>query len=315
MAMNKEQKRAYGEMKQKENSERWFNNLSAAIIDNKIPWRKPWRGGAASMPRNLVSKKAYRGGNVIQLWVAGMTNGWSDLRFATRKQLLAKGYSIEGLTNDNAVNIQFFKRSKFTVENEDTGEEETRSRWLVRWYSVFCVEQCVDYVAPETDEEVVVVPESEMMAHFQEYIDSQDTLDLHRKGVRAYYNLSKDEIVMPPHESFISPIGEVMTAFHEAIHSTGHVKRVERPLKSKFGSPEYAFEELIAEMGQLIVTLTLGGEFKPDAVVEDNANSQAYLKSWLAACKDKDKALSQAFSSAQNAADYIINSIQKEEEE
>ena len=150
MAMNKEQRRAYGEMKQKENSERWFDNLSAAIIDNKIPWRKPWRGGTASMPRNLVSKKAYRGGNVIQLWVAGMINGWSDLRFATRKQLLAKGYSIEGLTNDNAVNIQFFKRSKFTVENEDTGEEETRSRWLVRWYSVFCVEQCVDYVAPET---------------------------------------------------------------------------------------------------------------------------------------------------------------------
>jgi antirestriction protein ArdC len=73
MAMNKEQKKAYGAMKQKENSERWFENLSNAITDNKIPWRKPWRGGAASMPRNLVSKKAYRGGNVIQLWVAGMT--------------------------------------------------------------------------------------------------------------------------------------------------------------------------------------------------------------------------------------------------
>ena len=169
--------------------------------------------------------------------------------------------------------------------------------------------------------------------------DNIDTLNYHNKDIKFYVSnktttarvkkiwkkepitiewmndIKKDEIVMPPHESFISPIGEVMTAFHEAIHSTGHVKRVERPLKSKFGSPEYAFEELIAEMGQLIVTLTLGGEFKPDAVVEDNANSQAYLKSWLAACKDKDKALSQAFSSAQNAADYIINSIQKEEEE
>ena len=88
--MTKEQKRAYGEMKQKENSERWFENLSNAIAENNIPWRKPWKGGAASMPRNLVSKKPYRGGNVIQLWVAGMINGWTDLRFATRKQLLAK---------------------------------------------------------------------------------------------------------------------------------------------------------------------------------------------------------------------------------
>tara|TARA_R110002167_G_scaffold51000_1_gene147983 strand:+ start:352 stop:1293 length:942 start_codon:yes stop_codon:yes gene_type:complete len=313
MTMNKEQRKAYGEMKQKDNNEQWFTNLSNAITDNNIPWRKPWVGGTGSMPRNLVSKKAYRGGNVVQLWVAGMTQGWTDLRFATRKQLIAKGYSIEGLTNADGVNIQFFKRSNFTVE-DDNGEEETRSRWLVRWYTVFCVEQCTDYVAPVV-ETVDVVPESEMMIHFNDYIASQDTLDLHRKGVRAYYNTRKDEIVMPPHESFITPIGEVMTAFHEAIHSTGHVNRVERPLKSVFGSPEYAYEELIAEMGQLIVTLTLGGEFKPDSVVEDNANSQAYLKSWLAACKDKDKALSQAFSSAQTAADYILKSLMDGDDE
>ena len=313
MTMNKEQRKAYGEMKQKDNNEQWFTNLSNAITDNNIPWRKPWVGGTGSMPRNLVSKKAYRGGNVVQLWVAGMTQGWTDLRFATRKQLIAKGYSIEGLTNADGVNIQFFKRSNFTVE-DDNGEEETRSRWLVRWYTVFCVEQCTDYVAPVV-ETVDVVPESEMMIHFNDYIASQDTLDLHREGVRAYYNTRKDEIVMPPHESFITPIGEVMTAFHEAIHSTGHVNRVERPLKSVFGSPEYAYEELIAEMGQLIVTLTLGGEFKPDSVVEDNANSQAYLKSWLAACKDKDKALSQAFSSAQTAADYILKSLMDGDDE
>ena len=313
MAMSKEQKRAYGEMKQQENHERWFNNLSAAITDNNLPWRKPWVGGTGSMPHNLVSKKAYRGGNIVQLWIEGMARGWTDLRFATRKQLIQKGYSIEGLTNGDGVNIQFFKRSNFTVE-DDNGEEETRSRWLVRWYTVFCVEQCVDYVAPEMIV-VDVVPESEMMTHFNDYIASQDTLDLHRKGVRAYYDTKKDEVVMPPHESFITPIGEVMTAFHEAIHSTGHVNRVERPLKSRFGSPEYAYEELIAEMGQLIVTLTLGGEFKPDSVVEDNANSQAYLKSWLAACKDKDKALSQAFSSAQTAADYILKSLMDSDDE
>jgi antirestriction protein ArdC len=110
-------------------------------------------------------------------------------------------------------------------------------------------------------------------------------------------------------------MGEVMTAIHEAVHSTGYATRLNRNLKSHFGSAEYAYEELIAELGSLIVTLTLGGEFKPDLVAEENANNVAYLQSWLKACKDKDKALNKAFGDAQKAADYILSAILGGEEE
>ena len=36
-----------------------------------VPWKKPWRGGAAGRPKNLISKKAYRGINVFLLGIEG----------------------------------------------------------------------------------------------------------------------------------------------------------------------------------------------------------------------------------------------------
>jgi antirestriction protein ArdC len=301
-------------MKRETANDEWFQKLESAIQGENLAWRKPWKGGKSSMPSNLVSKKSYRGGNLVMLWIEAMTNGWTDLRFATRKQLMAKKMSIKGLKNGTGVSIKFFKPTKYTKKNDEGEEEEHYGRTL-RFYEVFCVEQCEDYVAPVVENAEEIVPTSEMMEHMDEYVASQVNLDYSRGGDRAYYSPEHDKIVLPPHDSFADSMGEVMTAIHEAVHSTGYATRLNRNLKSPFGSAEYAYEELIAELGSLIVTLTLGGEFKPDLVAEENANNVAYLQSWLKACKDKDKALNKAFGDAQKAADYILSAIQGGEEE
>ena len=260
----------------------------------------------------MKSKKAYRGGNVISLWIHGMCEGWTDLRFATRNQLINAGLSVKGLKNGSGVPIKYFNTGTYEKENKK-GETEVRTSYLTRWYEVWCVEQCEDYVAPVV-EPTDVVPESNMMQHFYDYVESQ-TLELERKGGRAYYNSKNDNIVLPPHEAFTDSMGEVMTAMHEAVHSTGHSTRMNRALENKFGSAEYAYEELIAELGSLIVTLTLVGKFRPDAVMEENANNVAYLQSWLKACKEQDKALDKAFSDAQKAADYVLTTLVEGDDE
>jgi len=314
MTMSIQQKKQYAKMKRETANDEWFQKLEGAIQGEKLAWRKHWKGGKSSMPSNLVSKKSYRGGNLVMLWIDAMTNGWTDLRFATRKQLMAKKMSIKGLKNGTGVSIKFFKPTKYTKKNDEGEEEEHYGRTL-RYYEVFCVEQCEDYVAPVVENAEEIVPVSEMMEHMDEYVASQVNLDYSRGGDRAYYTPVHDKIVLPPHESFTDSMGEVMTAIHEAVHSTGYATRLNRNLKSHFGSAEYAYEELIAELGSLIVTLTLGGEFKPDLVAEENANNVAYLQSWLKACKDKDKALNKAFGDAQKAADYILSAILGGEEE
>jgi antirestriction protein ArdC len=312
--MSMKQKKQYAKMKRETANDEWFQKLESAIQGDKIPWRKPWKGGKSSMPSSLASKKSYRGGNLVMLWVEAMANGWTDLRFATRNQLIQKKMSIKGLKNDTGTKIKYFEHTKYTKKN-DKGEEEEHYGRVLRYYEVFCVEQCEDYVAPVVENTEEIVPTSEIMEYMDEYVTSQVNLDYSRGGDRAYYSPEHDKIVLPPHDSFADSMGEVMTAIHEAVHSTGYATRLNRNLKSPFGSAEYAYEELIAELGSLIVTLTLGGEFKPDLVAEENANNVAYLQSWLKACKDKDKALNKAFGDAQKAADYILSAIQGGEEE
>ena len=306
--MTTQQKKTYAKMKNEQGRDEWFANLAEAIEGDSLPWQKPWKGGSRGLPSNLVSKKAYRGCNIAACWVAGMVNGWSDLRFGTRKQLMDKDYSIKGLKNGTGVGIMLWKPLEYTKENKN-GELEVRQTAVTRWYEVWCVEQCENYVAPVC-EAVEIVAESEMMQHFRDYIESQKGLTNSVGGSQASYNWKHDSIRMPPHESFTDPVGEVMTAMHEAAHSTGHKTRLGRVFDGN--RADYAYEELIAEMTSLIVTLTLGGEFKPNLVAEENPNNVAYLQHWLTACRDKDKALMRAFSDAQKAADYIVGTLEVE---
>ena len=304
--MTRQQKKAYGKQKSEEMSERWFKTIADGIRNNNMPWRKPWTGGASAMPHNIKSKKEYRGGNIMGLWFTGMAEGWTDMRFGTRKQLIEAGLSIKGLSAGTGIPIRYFKRNTYEKENEK-GEIEIRNGYLTRWYEVWCVEQCEDYVAPHESDSHQVVPEHEMLSFFNTYVENQDTLKIKRAGSQAFYRLNGDLIQLPPRAAFTDSLGEVMTAFHEAAHSTGHPKRCERVLTSKFGSAEYAFEELIAEIACMFTVMRLGGSFEPSKVLEENANSIAYLDNWLKACKDRDKALTAAFGEAQKASDYIIN--------
>ena len=314
MTTSKQKKREYATKKNAEGREAWLATIEEGIRSNNVPWRKPWKGGVGGgMPTNIKSKRAYRGGNIWGLWVRGMLEGWTDMRFGTRKNLIEKGYSVKGLKNGTGNYVVYFKPSKYTVENDD-GEMEEKRSYLSRWYEVWSVEQCEDYKKPETEQPSEAVPTHEMMEYFNTYTESQDSLTIKRGGARAYYNSKEDIIGLPEHEGFTDSLGEVMTSFHEAAHSTGHGTRLGRPLSNGFGSSAYAFEELIAEMTSMLTVLSLGGDYDPDLVEEEHANNTAYLKHWLAACKeDNGKALSLAFSDAQKATDYILDTLEESE--
>ena len=284
-------------MKKDENKDAWFDNLEKAIQQDKLPWQKPWVGGHHSMPANLVSKKCYRGSNIMTCWIASLFNDWSDMRFATRKQLMDKGLSIKGLKNGTGTSIMFYKPLEYTELNVKTNEIEVKKSFMTRWYEVWNVQQCENYKEVLGQEEALPMsntPESEMLVHFKNYTSAEE-IDVMYGGTSAYYNKVKDYIQMPKHERFRDPVSEVMVSMHEAVHSTGHESRLNR-----LEDNEYAYEELVAEMGALLVTLTLGGEYQP------SNNSVAYLQNWLNACRDKDNGLFKAFSDAQKAADRIL---------
>ena len=76
-------------------------------------------------------------------------------------------------------------------------------------------------------------------------------------GDRAFYNLNRDEIVLPERGQFPSANHYYQTALHELGHSTGHPERMNREtltqgISEGFGSPAYAKEELRAEISAMM---------------------------------------------------------------
>ena len=105
---------------------------------------------------------------------------------------------------------------------------------------------------------------------------------------RACYIPQTDEIKMPHRTQFKKREAYYSTLFHEITHWTGHSSRCDRNLKGNFASNDYAFEELIAELGASfhMAHYNLLHETRSDHV--------HYLKSWAKALRDKPDSLRSA---------------------
>ena len=96
------------------------------------------------------------------------------------------------------------------------------------------------------------------------------------------------------------------TLFHELTHSSGHESRTNRITTNlnRLGShsKEYAFEELVAEIGSIL----LGNQFNIEKTVRDN--HAKYLNSWIKALKEDYTLIATAFAQAQKAVDFFVSS-------
>ena len=131
----------------------------------------------------------------------------------------------------------------------------------------------------------------------------------HNGGNSSYYAPATDSIHLAKKTAYHSPAEYYSTAFHEMTHSSGAASRLNRDgivHFDHFGSPRYAKEELIAEMGAAMAMGFLGIDTEGT-----NDNSAAYLGNWLhqkigeKASEEALKTLMAASSSAKFAFAYI----------
>ena len=124
-------------------------------------------------------------------------------------------------------------------------------------------------------------------------------------GLSSFYVPALDQIRIPGVGDFHSASDYYATLFHELVHSTGHVSRLNREgiSEAKHSNKiRYSKEELIAEMGASFLCAFTGIE-KPDLT----NNSAAYLQSWLQVFKQDKTMVVKAASQAQNAVDFILD--------
>ncbi|WMM94879.1 MarR family transcriptional regulator [Roseobacter phage CRP-804] len=267
-------------------------------------WVKPWqgKGGAAvGLPLNIDTGNRYRGINTFLL----MSEGFASRHWGTFKQWSAKGYKIK--KGSKSTLIVFWKPLEKTVTRED-GSEDVDKFWMLKTYRVFNGEQIEGWEEPRvTVTEVTNNPNTfQDCPSIEEFLAACGVVVNHG-GDRAYYAPSVDAVQMPHKASFIGTKTSTpteayySTLAHEATHWTGHASRLDRLKAKRFGDKNYAFEELVAELGAVFLSVQFGISPAP------RPDHAAYLNNWIAALKADPKVLFSAASEAQKAIDLMEN--------
>jgi antirestriction protein ArdC len=258
--------------------------IIAALENGVVAWRKPWQGHG-----NPVSGTQYRGINPLLLEMTAMANGYTDRRWLTYKGAQTLGGKIR--KGEKGTTIVFWKVFRKEVE----GVEKVIP--MLRYFTVFCVEQCEGLELPPVGSGDALNPVEAADAIVAGYTDAPEMVD---GGGAAWYRPSTDELGMPDRATFESAEAWYRVLFHEMAHSTGHGSRLDRDLTGMKGGEDYSREELVAEMTAAMLSGRAG-------ILTDDSTEQsaAYIAGWKSVIAGDPGALVWAAGRAQKAADYI----------
>lgn len=251
-----------------------------------LPWQ---RGGACSTrPTNSITKKPYRGINVLSLWANSLRNDFTSGVWATYRQWQSIDAQVR--KGEQGAAIVFYK----PVIKKTTNGEPDEQYLLARGSTVFAAEQVDGYIPAVPKDNEVKTDRS-----LDAFVTSTGAVIEHH-GDMACYSPKRDIITMPAQVRFVATDdgdateGYYAVLLHELTHWTGHKSRCDRS-----AIRSYAFEELVAELGAafLCADLRVG-----TTVRDDHAG---YLASWLSELKNDKKAIFRAAGLASRAADFL----------
>lgn len=285
----------YGDRKAKE--------ITQAIIDalenvDAKDWKAPWTNIGAGHC-NAFTFKPYRGFNAIWLAFVAMKQGYASTHWATFNAWKKAGHKVK--KGSKSTSICFWQANKYTKTLKD-GTEEERQGFIFKVYNVFNAD-CVEGWEEPTNDDLKAV---DTLAHCEATIEATGA-NINHGGDRAFFAPSLDAIQLPTLEQFESTEDYYATAFHELVHWTGPKSRLNREFGKRFGDEAYAFEELVAELGSVMLCAEHGIE------AVQRASHAQYIKGWIKVLKNDHKALWTAGSKAQQAADYIMKFSEAEE--
>lgn len=321
--------------------QRFAEMLIKRMEEMQKDWNKGWIGGGSmfGLPQN-ISGRTYEGSNAFLLFLHTAENGYKAPVYMTYGQLYKEGAHV--LKGEKAVPVFKWgfsikdKDGKKVTEEEfdnmtDDEKKECKRRPFLKIYPEFNIDQTnmsevnkekYDAVVsqfrktdvPTITDGMYVNKAIDRMMEKQEWV-CKIQYDKEEKG--AYYSPAKDIVVLPtkaqfrihpddPEECFKDGQEYYGTALHEMAHSTGHPSRLDRLKPAAFGSPEYAKEELVAELTSAMVGNTLGF----DRRISDN--NVAYLQNWTSALRKEPKFIVTVMADVNKASRIIIENIDKQ---
>lgn len=264
--------------------------IIALLEKGVVPWKKTW--SEVGLPQNLISRKYYRGINVLLLSSLNFQQNY----FLTYRQASELGGTVRKGERGNIVVF-----SKWTEENGIDKEEKVKRHFL-RYHTVFNIAQC-DGI--QVEQAPITTKPNDPIGECERIIERMPLCPPIRFiKDHPYYNPVLDYINMPELDKFDNSESYYETLFHELTHSTGHQTRLNRDEvtnNKKFGSIMYSMEELTAEIGCCFLKSMAGFA---ESVRENNTS---YLKGWLKVLRNDKRFIVYASAQAQRAVDYIMN--------
>jgi antirestriction protein ArdC len=269
----------------------------------KQRWESPFNrtGGSG---KNALTNNYYKGCNAMLTMFDAYFEKYTHAIYATKKQW--KTLNCEVKDNAPSLPIIFWK-----TEYEDSkivkGRKVIKSSFSLysRVYNVKFIEG--DYKLP-----VFKTGKQYSISEIDNFVTATKVDVQHKEEGRCYYNSASDFINMTSKTNFKdtteadATVHYYSTLFHELTHSTGHESRTNRIATNlkKYNShkKEYAFEELVAEIGSML----LGNQFNIEKTIRDN--HAKYLNSWIKSLEEDYTLIADAFSQAQKAVDYFVSS-------
>ena len=262
--------------------------------------------------------------------LASMERGYSDNRWLTYKQMEDKGWSFKtdaegrSLGKGAGVAIEYFElrdkqtKQPFDRHTLDGMTADERNEYmdenvypLRKYYRVFngdVIEGIPEQKKGEHDTTGYNARAENLISYW-----SETESPIRYGGSAAFYSPQTDEIRLPKKEAFVDMPEFYSTALHEIGHSTGHEKRLNRVMSTDRKTPEYAEEELRAEIASMFIEQDLGVEVKEKHI----ENNSAYIGAWKSKIKEDPNILFKAIADAERITKFIMakeKEIKKETE-
>lgn len=287
------------------------NKIVSALSQGVIPWIKPWTTTSLSadspFPINAITRRPYAGINIPLLWAEARLRGFRQDRWLTFNQARkAGGHIRRGEQSTLAVLYKPMSKEAHDEDGQVVRDEQGNIKMvqfaLLRTHCLFNIEQTEDLPAEEQ-----IHNECDDQPAFIDHAPAEQLLVAsgarieHRYGDQAFYQPVRDLIQLPTKGQFEDVGSYYATALHELTHWSGHLSRLNREGITgghTFGSAEYAFEELVAEMGAAFLCALTG--------TQGELRHEEYLASWLKILKEDKRAIFRASGQAREASEYLL---------
>jgi antirestriction protein ArdC len=242
--------------------------------------------------------------------LSGNSVSESKLLQKVRGYEIKKGKTSYRITDDNYTSVSLSEKDIKALKLESS---EYLSIGFLKYYRVFNIADTegIEYNIPAPENSTP----KEKIAKAEAIVNSFKDKPVIKLDVeKAYYKPAIDELFMPSINSFDNSEEYYSTLFHELIHSTLHESRLDRAAKYKNKDKEaqYAFEELIAELGGSYLCGLAG------ILEATHVNQASYLKGWHEKLQKYTEKYNDFFvfatKEAQRAVDYIIKDWDSEKE-